>query len=146
MAFIIGIDPGVHGAIALFDTTARRVTVQDMPDTTGALQDALIALPPVAFAAIEQPYYPKTIGTTNVARIAEAFGRITASLAWRDVPTYTVRPKDWKAALGLSSSKSASREKAGAIFPEDAHQWTRAKDDGRAEAALIAWYGLKWVK
>jgi hypothetical protein len=27
-------------------------------------------------------------------------------------------------------------------MPKDAHQWARKMDDGRAEAALIALYGL----
>lgn len=142
---ILGIDPGVKGALALFDKNERRVTVHDMPDTTQGLDDLLRTFPPVAFAVIEKPYYPKIIGINNAVKIAEAFGRIKALIYTRGIPTREARPAEWKAALNLSSSKSASRESAAMFFPDDADQWKRAKDDGRAEAALIAWYGLRWA-
>ena len=143
---ILGIDPGVKGCLALFDKSERRVACHDMPDTTQGLQELVSSLPAVAFAVVEKPYYPKVIGIKNVAAIAEAYGKIKASLVWRGIPIREVRPAEWKAALNLSSSKAASREMAGLIFPDDAHQWTRVKDDGRAEAALIAWYGVRWAK
>jgi hypothetical protein len=141
---ILGIDPGVNGSLALFDKAEQRVTCHDMPDTTTGLQELVSGLPAVAFAVLEKPYYPKVIGIKNVAAIAEAYGKIKASLVWRGIPIREVRPAEWKAALNLSSNKAASREMAGLIFPDDAEQWARVKDDGRAEAALIAWYGLKW--
>lgn len=143
---ILGIDPGVKGAIALFDTQERRVSVIDMPDTTSALHDAVSALPPVAVCMLEKPYYPKVIGTKNVARIAEAYGKIISALTWRGIPINEVRPAEWKAALNLSAHKAASREKASQVFPDDAEIWARIKDDGRAEASLLAWYGLRFVK
>ena len=143
---ILGIDPGVKGAFAVFDKGERRVTCHDMPDTTAGLQALISSLPVVAFAVIERPFYPKMIGVNNVAKIAEAFGAVKASLASAGIGFHETRPSEWKAALGLSSVKAASREKAGAMFPDDADQWKRAKDDGRAEAALIAWYGLRWAK
>ena len=143
---ILGIDPGVKGCLALFDKAERRVVCHDMPDTTQGLQGLVSSLPPVAFAVVEKPYYPKVIGIKNVAAIAEAYGKIKASLVWRGIPIREVRPAEWKAALNLSSNKSASREMAGLIFPDDADQWPLVKHDGRAEAALIAWYGLRWAK
>ena len=141
---ILGIDPGVNGSLALFDKAEQRVTCHDMPDTTNGLQELVSGLPAVAFAVLEKPYYPKVIGMKNVARIAEAYGAIKTCLVWRGIPIREVRPAEWKASLNLSSNKAASREMAGLIFPDYAEQWARVKDDGRAEAALIAWYGLKW--
>lgn len=142
---ILGIDPGVKGAFALLDTRDNRVTCMDMPDTTAALVELILSLPPLDFCAIEKPFYPQMIGIKNAAKIAEAYGAIKASLVWRGIPAHETRPAEWKAALGLSSSKSASREKAGMIFPDDAEQWKLIKHDGRAEAALIAWYGKRWA-
>jgi hypothetical protein len=47
-----------------------------------------------------------------------------------------------KAKLGLlNSSKGASREKAVNLFPSVESRLTRVKDDGRAEALLLAHYG-----
>ena len=142
---ILGIDPGVKGAIALFSTTERRVTVTDMPDTTAGLHAAIMDLPPVAFCMVEKPYYPKVIGVVNVARIATAYGKIISALHFKGIPQHEVRPAEWKAALNLSKSKAASREMASLIFPDDAELWGRVKDDGRAEAALLAWYGKRFL-
>ena len=71
---------------------------------------------------------------------------LKGALAWRSVPMFEVRPAEWKAALNLGTSKSASRERAMMQWPDDADQWRRARDDGRAEAALIAWYGVRFGK
>ena len=146
MSLILAIDPGVQGAIAVFNKAERTVITHDMPDTTVGLIDLLSSLPPVLFCAIEKPYYPKVIGLKNAAKIAEAYGAIKAILAFRGIPVHETRPADWKAALNLGANKSASREKASQIFPDNADQWKRVRDDGRAEASLIAWYGLRWCQ
>ena len=53
-----------------------------------------------------------------------------------------VRPDAWKLAMGLRGKpKSASRGMATELLPSFADQFRRVKDDGRAEAALIARYG-----
>jgi hypothetical protein len=143
---LLGIDPGVQGALALLDKSENRVTVHDMPDTTATLFDLLGTFPKVASCMIEKPFYPKVIGVKNVAKIAEAYGRIKAALFAHGIPLREVAPKDWKAALNLSDSKAASRELAGAFFPDDADQWKLAKHDGRAEAALLAWYSLRFAQ
>jgi len=146
MTIILGIDPGVKGAFALLDTAETRVTCHDMPDTTAALLDLVMSLPAVAFCMIEKPFYPKVIGVTNVARIADAYGSVKTALAFKGISIREVRPVEWKAALNLPAAKSASRQMAGQIFPDDAAQWNLAKHDGRAESALIAWSGMRYLK
>lgn len=143
MSYFLGIDPGQKGAIALLDAESGRVQCWDMPDTTAALHDCISALPIIRRCVVEKPYYPQMIGVTNAAKIAQGFGVLIGALCWRDIPFVEVRSNKWKPAMDLSSSKSASREKASMMFPDDAHYFARAKDDGRAEAALIAWYGCK---
>lgn len=149
MKRILGIDPGRNGALAVMDTETQngafRVAVQDMPDTTSGLLDALLKLPPVAFAMVEKPYYPPQIGIRHVSVIAEQWGALKAALLFAGIPLREVRPAEWKAALNLGPFKAASREKASAFFPDDTDQWRLAKHDGRAEAALIAWYGRKYL-
>ena len=57
-------------------------------------------------------------------------------------PLERVRPMAWKKMMGLfKKPKAASRGMASELFPEFADQFRRVKDDGRAEAALIARYG-----
>lgn len=146
MAIILGIDPGIKGALAVFDTAEQSVAVHDMPDTTVGLVDLIASLPSIRICAVEKPFYPKIIGMANAAKIAMAYGKIIALLTQRGIPTVEVRPADWKAALNLGTSKSASRERATQIFPGQSDLFARAKDDGRAEAALIAWYALRWAK
>lgn len=143
---LLGIDPGVKGALAVYDTHEGRVKTHDMPDTTAGLYDLIGTLPKIDVCVVEKPFYPKVIGVQNVARIAEAYGRIKAILFGHGIPIHEVRPADWKAALNLSSNKAASRELAGCCFPDDADQWARVKDDGRAEAALLAWFGKRFAK
>ena len=58
------------------------------------------------------------------------------------LPLERVRPSAWKMAMGLRGKpKAASRGMATELFPDFADQFRRVKDDGRAEAALIARYG-----
>lgn len=142
----IGIDPGRHGAIALYDKHTRRVTCYDMPDTTDALHEFLLGLPPVEFAALEQLHAGPQMGRTTVAAMFEGYGIIKGALAWCSIPVYTTRPSEWKPRLSVPADKTGARRRAGEIFPDDAHQWTLKKHDGRAEAALIAHFGLKWCK
>jgi len=52
-----------------------------------------------------------------------------------------VTPSKWKAHFGLTRDKGVSRGMAMQRFPEYAEKFKRVKDDGRAEAALIALYG-----
>lgn len=141
---ILGIDPGKTGALALFDKDDGRVTCHDMPDTTNGLHELISGLPKVRFCVLESLHAGPQMGRTTVARMFEDYGVLKGALAWRSIPVHDVRPSVWKPSLNLSQDKAASRRKASQFFPDDADQWARAKDHGRAEAALLAWYGLKW--
>lgn len=143
MAIYLGIDPGRKGALAVFDSEEMRVECIDMPDTTAALHDYIASLPIIKKCTVEKPFYPQMIGITNAIKIAQSYGTLIGALAWRDIPFVEVRPNKWKAAMDLSTSKSASREKASQMFPDQSDQFARVKDDGRAEAALIAFYGAQ---
>lgn len=144
MTNILGIDPGKKGAFALLDTGTNRVTTQDMPDTLQGLQALLIALPPVHVCVLEQIHAGPQMARRTVGVMFEGYGQLKAALFWQGIPVRTIRPADWKGALNIPADKSAARRRACEFFPDDADQWARAKDDGRAEAALIAWYGMRW--
>jgi Holliday junction resolvasome RuvABC endonuclease subunit len=140
MTYYLGVDPGKQGALALLSVETGTVNCIDMPDTTAALHDAIAAFPVIKGAMVEKPFYPQMIGLTNATKIAMAYGVLIGALQWRDIPFREVPPKKWKAAMDLSSSKSASREKAAQTFPAQSDLFKRVKDDGRAEAALLALY------
>lgn len=141
---IIGIDPGKKGGIALLN--GLQVQTWPMPETTRDLHDLIAGLPIIAVAVLEKPFYPQMIGTANAGRIGEAYGIVKGALAWRDIPFREVRPTDWKQSLNIPTDKNAARQRASEFFPDSADQWAKAKQDGRAEAALIAWYGKRWAQ
>ena len=64
-------------------------------------------------------------------------------LAGLQIQTNTVTPNAWKKAMQLNAGKDASRAKAAQMWPQQAGEFSRVKDDGKAEAALIAEYGRR---
>lgn len=151
MTIIIGVDPGVSGAIAemYHDGVCWRVKCHDMPKDAPELNDLvsdIVNREQVSFAVLEKPFYPPGISSQSMGRIGEGYGMLRGVFAAHKVPMYTVRPKEWKKALNVSASKDEARNRAGEFFPFDADFWRLKKHHGRAEAAMIAFYGLKWRK
>lgn len=140
MSLFLGIDPGKKGALALLDTETMRVTCTDMPGTTRELHDLFSAYPVLTGCMLEKLHAGPIMGRTTIATMFMNYGILKGALAWRDIPFDEVRPSQWKPGFGLSKDKNASREKASQLFPDDAEYFKRVKDDGRAEAALLAYY------
>ena len=138
MALYIGIDPGKTGAIAVMDGDEMTVRVYDMPGTIEEKRAILSDIGSVKCAWIEKPFFPRMIGIKNAVTIAQAYGEMKACLFFAGVPTNEVPPAMWKKHFGLSTDKDASRAYASSVFPDQSNLWARKKDDGRAEAALIA--------
>jgi hypothetical protein len=72
---------------------------------------------------------------------------IAACHGW---PYEVVSPVKWKGHFGIRADKSLALDCAGKLMPEDAGLWTarrgyctRARGIGRAEAALIALFGIR---
>lgn len=141
MKIYLGIDPGKKGALALVDDDTWRVSTYDMPPTTGELHDLIAGLPMIASCTLEKLHAGPAMGKTSIATMFMNYGILKGALMWRDIPFTEVRPSKWKPALNLSGDKNASRELAMQRFPDDKDQFKRVKDDGRAEAALLAIYG-----
>ena len=55
----------------------------------------------------------------------------------------SVTPAKWKGYFGLSRDKGVSRGLAMQRFPDNASDFGRAKDDGRAEASLLCLYAAE---
>lgn len=146
MALILGIDPGKKGALAILDSETNSVMTHDMPGTTRDLHNLIAGLPIIKVAVVEKPYYPAINGTSNAGKKGEDYGVLIGALQWRDIPFHEVPPAEWKKSLHIPTDKNAARQRANQFYPDNADQWPLVKHDGRAEAALIAWYGLKWAK
>jgi hypothetical protein len=146
MTRLIGIDLGKLGAFAVIDDYegALSVKTHDMPATLDAKRQLISDIGVVKCAWVERPFFPRMIGIKNAVTIAKAYGELKACLFFAGIPTFEVDPSTWKKSMHLTSDKTASRSLASQYFPDCSDQWQRVKDDGRAEAALIAYYG--WGK
>lgn len=142
---ILGIDPGKTGGFALLHPATLTVTTWAMPDTTRGVHELFVSLPPILICGIEKPFYPPQNGPANAGAKGEAYGILKGALAWRDIPFREIRPAEWKQSLSIPTDKTAARQRASEFFPDASDQWRLAKEDGRAEAALIAWFCRKWV-
>lgn len=153
---ILGIDIGASGALALLSDTGELLDVADMP----VLRDGPKSRPTVngpLLAQIVQRWKPDRAFIEFVgARPGEgpvgafAFGRSRGCcdgvLAAFGIPAAYIAPAAWKRAIGIppgkDGAKDAARSEAIRRWPAKADLFARVKDDGRAEAALIAVAGL----
>jgi len=58
------------------------------------------------------------------------------------IPIVYITPQGWQKAVGMRGGKDGGRARAAEIFPAYAATFARVKDDGRADAALMAWWGV----
>lgn len=75
-----------------------------------------------------------------------AAGALQQAVVSALLPMMLISPQTWKVCYGLRGgreNKDMSRQKASMMFPGAAHMWARKKDDGRAEAVLLAHYASK---
>ena len=157
MSFIIGIDPGAGGAVAILEKSGQLVQVFDMPSVevvvggkakrrvSPEMLAAELRLYNVAgtVAYIEQVGAMPGQGVSSMFAFGEAFGLAKGVLAGLTIPVQTVTPGKWKKALNLNAGKDGARAKAAALWPDHAGEFRRVRDDGKAESALIAHWGLK---
>jgi crossover junction endodeoxyribonuclease RuvC len=150
LTLVAGVDPGLSGAIAILGDST--LTVLDMPtlQIKGKRILDLYALAQffdlngnVKLATIEDPHAMPGQGVSSMFKFGFNCGAVQAMVASAFIPMKLVSPASWKGAMGLGKDKDASRRLASQIMPRFSHLWARAKDDGRAEAALLALYGSK---
>jgi crossover junction endodeoxyribonuclease RuvC len=154
---IIGIDPGLSGALAVLHQDLS-VTIYDTPTLTvagakGSRREYDLAmmssvvrslgLVGQTVAYIESVHAMPGQGVRSMFTMGDGFGSWKGILAALSIPYTLVTPQRWKKYLmdGMGKDKDASRLRAIQLFPTYADLFSRKKDDGRAEALLIAWYG-----
>ena len=152
MALLIGIDPGVSGAIAVVGD--GRVACRDMPTMEmngkrrvcpAGLRDALQAIRheghSVEMVILEHVQGVQGTGATSAFTFGRSFGVVEGVLAGLFLRHTLVRPQVWTKALGVSRDKGSHRLAASRLWPQHADLFARVKDDGRADAALLChWY------
>lgn len=149
----LGIDVGLVGGLAVFEDD-ELVAVHDMP---------ILADGPARRRSINAPLLASLIREANASKAyvefvgprpgegavgAFAFGRsrgvVEGVLAACGLPVAFLTPPQWKRLAGLPPGEAKDLARAEAIrrWPSKAALFARVRDDGRAEACLIATAGL----
>lgn len=136
----VGIDPGKTGAIAILDGDAL-VAVHDMPVIDGQVSAALVALlvgQRLEHATVERVAARPGQGVSSTFGFGFSAGVVHGVFGALRTPVDIVTPATWKRHFRLGADKDESRARAIERWPQHAAQFARKRDDGRAEAALIA--------
>lgn len=155
---ILGCDPGLDGAIAVYRPNDNVLQTHAMPtlkvkvgserrildDTELArIVDAICRDGAPALCVIEQVGPGQSKGTVASFNLGANWGVVRGVLAANFIPVEFVAPARWKKAVGIpvGADKDMSRAFASRAFPRSAGLWALKKQDGHAEAALMALYG-----
>lgn len=140
---IVGIDPGMRGAIAwVGETYGDLAYVVDLPVVNKEVNASLLANRlreyDVTLCVVERQQAMPRQGVASSFKTGQGYGTILGVVAGLGLRVEVVRATAWKKRLGLSSDKERSRQMALARWPNSAHLFARKLDEGRAEAALLA--------
>lgn len=147
MTIILGIDPGITGGLAWLYPDGK-VVASDIPTAGGEVDVDMIAAKLHEFrpgmAVIERAGAMPKQGVASTFKYGVAYGALRAVVAVLEIPQHLVTPGKWKNHFRLDSDKEKSRALAIRLWPGTGY-FSRVKDHGRAEAALIARYGAECI-
>ena len=133
---IIGIDPGISGAISILENKKQINSAQVTNIIKERLKDGKEVI-----VVVEHVNAMPGQGVTSMFNFGQSFGVIKGICAALGLPIYFVRPSKWKKHFNLiKTNKDASRTKVIEAYPEISSKLHRKKDSNRADAILIALY------
>tara|TARA_B110000438_G_scaffold269868_1_gene286599 strand:- start:358 stop:837 length:480 start_codon:yes stop_codon:yes gene_type:complete len=151
---IIGIDPGISGAISIVENK-KILEVYDTPtmidgkknkkqinsaQLTNIIKERLNEDKEVV-VVVEHVNAMPGQGVTSMFNFGQSFGVVKGICAALSLPIYFVRPTKWKKHFNLiKTNKDASRTKVIEVYPNISDKLKRKKDSNRADAILIALY------
>ena len=149
---IIGIDPGLSGAIAILENN-KVLNIFDIPvmsegkknkrqlnsaQLAKLLKDIIYEKDDV-MVVVENVSAMPGQGVTSMFNFGQTFGAIKGICAAMSLPIFFVRPAKWKKHFDLiNSSKDASRTKAIEMYPLISDKLSKKKDVNKSDAILIA--------
>lgn len=164
---ICGIDPGLDGAFAFYNTEALRVeSAFSMPTMTLAKgkgtrreiswRSVVLLLEkfsyPIDYTFVERVASSPQQGVTSAFNFGRGYGGIECLVACMQWPVEFIIPGKWKKALAVPAEKDDAVRRADQLMPGSAHWWqvkrgeiTKAAACGIAEASLIAYYGMTFL-
>ena len=149
---VVGIDPGLNGAIAILQDK-KVLSIIDMPVMADGkknkrqLNNAQLAEilrkntsdDDEISIVVEQVNAMPGQGVTSMFNFGQTFGAIKGVCAALQLPIFFVRPSKWKKYFELiNSSKDSSRTKAIEMYPKLSNQLAKKKDVNKSDAILIA--------
>ena len=149
---IIGIDPGLSGAIAVMHDK-KVINMYDMPLMAEGKKNKRqlnssqlvniikenINEDEEAVVVVEQVNAMPGQGVTSMFNFGQTFGAIKGVCAALKLPIFFVRPSKWKKHFELiNSSKDASRTKVIQMYPNISDQLAKKRDVNKSDAVLIA--------
>jgi len=160
---VIGIDPGLDGAVVCLGETAEVVSIEDTPwisvkrakGKKRVYLDMQMAnmlrkrmeFTDVRMVAVESVHAMPGQGVTSMFSMGFGLGLWIGILSALQLPYQLVEPKKWKSVMRIptGADKKASILQAQRLFPSAAliPDGCRVPHDGRAEALLIAEYARR---
>jgi len=151
---IIGIDPGISGAICFFENGEIKEVIE-MPtmadgkknkrqingsQTYNEISQRIKNISKKdIFVVIEQVSAMPGQGVTSMFNFGQSFGVLKGICSAMQLSTFFIRPVKWKKYFNLiKSEKDASRTKVIEIFPYISSYLSKKKDSNKADAILIA--------
>jgi len=165
----LGIDPGQTGALARIEICDGVKTVRFFDPPLFQVKSGTKAKPKIkneyneiamARALKDFAFFPSGVaevvcvlekvsampdqGVTSMFNFGMGFGLWRGMLSALEIPYSLVHPTTWKSVLmkDMPKEKDAARQRAIQLYPQAASELSRKKDIGRADALLLAHYGI----
>lgn len=158
---VLGIDPGLDGALALYGP-AGLIWLRDMPvlqlktkrlvdeyelarlvdEISGEIAEVWLELINAMPSVAGPGGVRRSMGAQSAFNFGLGYGLLRGICSAHFFPIVNVTPASWKAAVQVRGEKDESRMRASALMPQHAGSWPLKKHHGRAEASLIAWHGF----
>ncbi len=145
MRYFAGIDPGATGAIAILSDDATRFFFQDFTEDLSMLHAFIYSAHNecrIELAVLEKVHSMPKQGVASSFKFGMNFGIWKMALASCRIPFQLITPQRWRKACDSSvpfkPTKFDLRHYAIRRWPAAAEYLHRARDDGRAEALIMA--------
>lgn len=169
---ILGIDPGLQGALSLLEwqdgrqevLVCRPLPIQETLEGKdqlhlSAFREAINSLLPISFCVVEKQGPREGDRLSSVFTTARFFGRLEGALDAYQLSSISPTPQTWKktvfSSAGVPIPKERDAQKQAAInlirsrFPQLSLRRTglsRADCDGMAESVCLCLYGLHYLR